>query len=73
MNSPRRLTKYREDHTEGVVDSRQFHVVNEFEGRNSFEDELTAVGVFSFVSLKRHVRNPQPHNRQKDENGDYRE
>ena len=44
----------------GVIRPGQFHVVSQFVGGNTLQNQLPGVGVFAFIPFQRHFEHPQP-------------
>src|SRR3954449_9057391 len=69
MNPKRRLSENRHEQSIGSINARKLHIIDELIRRNSFENELTRIGVLTFVPFQgdRQKANPHKHDKQKDE------
>ena len=60
MNSGEGLPEDRHQAGVGRVSAREFHIVSQFVRRSALQHQLTGIGIFAFISLKRYLHQMNP-------------
>src|SRR5207245_10660331 len=72
MDSGDGLSEEKHRNRVGHVGSRKLHAVGQFVRRNTLQEKLTGVSVFSFVAFERNSKKSNPNSYDQDKN-DYRQ